>query len=279
MKQSHIQCGGNLLSLEKPLIAGILNVTPDSFFDGGKYLNNQQIIARAKQIVSEGADFIDIGAVSTRPGAKMPSEKEELNRLLPALEIIRKEFPEVIISVDTFRYEVAKQAIQNFGIQIINDISAGEYDTKMPELAAKEATPYIVMHKQGMPENMQNSPQYDEVVKELILYFSEKIKQFRLMGVADIIIDPGFGFGKTLAHNYSLMANLEQFQVLETPLLVGISRKSMIYKLLNSNPKNSLTGSTVLHKTALDKKADILRVHDVKEARETVEIFLELQKY
>ncbi len=279
MRPTHIQCNGNLLSIEKPLIAGILNVTPDSFFDGGQYTQKEAILKRADKIISEGADFIDIGAVSTRPGAKMPSEKEELARLLPALEIIRSKWEDVIISIDTFRAEVARQAVAEFNVQIINDISAGEYDPEMPKLMAELQTPYIIMHKQGMPENMQNSPKYNEIVKELIIYFSKKINKFRLMGISDIIIDPGFGFGKTLEHNYTLMENLEQFQVLECPILVGVSRKSMIYNLIGTTPETSLNGSTVLHKTALDKKADILRVHDVKEARQTIDIFLELKKH
>lgn len=279
MKPSHIQCGGRLLSLETPLVAGILNITPDSFYDGGRYNTSEALLSRCTQLIEEGADIIDIGAVSTRPGAAIPSEKEELFRLLPALELLRKQWPDMMISVDTFRSDVAKQAITEYGVQIINDISAGEYDAKMPEIAAQYLTPYIIMHKQGMPEDMQKSPQYEHVVKDLIQYFSEKIRQFRLMGVSDIIADPGFGFGKTLAHNYELLANLEQFEVLECPIMVGVSRKSMIYKLLGITPEDSLPASSVLHKTALDKKADILRVHDVKAARETVQLYTELQKY
>jgi dihydropteroate synthase len=279
MKQSYINCRGRLLHLNKPLIAGILNVTPDSFYDGGRYTSHEAIQAQCRKIIEQGADIIDVGAASSRPGAQMPSEKEEIKRLLPALEIIRDMFPDVIISIDTYRYETAKEALQHFDIDIINDISAGEEDPRLPDLAAEHSLPYIIMHKQGRPDNMQINPHYNNITKELIYYFSEKLKQFRQRGIQDIIIDPGFGFGKTLEHNYELLANLERFEVLDMPIMVGLSRKSMIYKYLNIRPEDSLTATGILNKTALDKQADILRVHDVKEAKQTVDLHIKLSQY
>jgi len=279
MKQSYIYCRGRLIELDRPLIAGILNVTPDSFYDGGRYTTEDAVKVQCRRIIEAGADIIDVGAASSRPGAQMPSEKEESKRLLSALEIIRKLYPDVVISIDTFRYETAKSALENFDIDIINDISAGEEDSRLPDLAAENNLPYIMMHKQGKPENMQVNPHYDTIVKELIYYFSQKLQQFRAKGIQDIIIDPGFGFGKTLRHNYELLANLERFDVLETPIMVGLSRKSMIYKLLNISSEDSLSATNVLHKTALDKHADILRVHDVKEAKQAIDLHIQLSQY
>ena len=249
---------------------GILNVTPDSFFDGGNYTDPEKIEQRIIQLIEEGADIIDIGAQSTRPGAIPVSEAEEWKRLLPALELVRDKFNHICFSLDTFRSTIAQKAVLEYGIGIINDISAGDMDTHMFETIKKLNIPYIIMHMQGTPETMQKAPYYDDVTLDIIKYFSEKTRKLFELGVNDIIIDPGFGFGKTLEHNYELLNNLEKFKIFDLPVLVGISRKSMIYKLLQTTPQQALNGTTVLNTVALLKGAQILRVHDVKEAKEAV---------
>ncbi|HSH50244.1 MAG TPA: dihydropteroate synthase [Bacteroidales bacterium] len=265
-----INCGGELLDLSNPRIMGILNITPDSFYDGGKYTTHTQIIDRAHQMINEGCDILDIGAYSSRPRAKNISEKEEIDRLSPIIELIRKHFPDIILSIDTFRAGVAEHVIQNFRVQIINDISAGDMDTRMFEVVAKHQVAYIMMHMQGTPQNMQKNPKYDNVVKEVIAYFAKKTEELKLLGIHDLIIDPGFGFGKTIEHNYQLLKHLNDFKIFELPILAGLSRKSMICKLLNCLPSKALTGTSVLNTLALTGGANILRVHDVKEAKETI---------
>jgi dihydropteroate synthase len=267
-----LQSNGKLLTIDKPMVMGIINVTSDSFFSGSRYRFSHSIARRAKQIMEEGGQIIDIGACSTRPGAKPVSEQEELKRLDKALSAIRKRYPETIVSVDTFRATVAKWAVKEYRVDIINDISAGQMDSKMFETIAELNVPYILMHMQGTPENMQHNPTYENVIRELVLFFNDKIEKLKQLNVKDIIIDPGFGFGKTIEHNYTILRNLETFKLLELPLLVGISRKSMIYKPLNAKPEHALNGTTVLNTYAVLKGASILRVHDVKETVETIKL-------
>jgi dihydropteroate synthase len=270
-----INCKGNLIDLLVPKVMGILNITPDSFFDGGNYTNYAAILNQVEKMLLEGATFIDIGAYSSKPGAKFVSEEEELARLLPVIELILAKFPETLISVDTFRSEVAKQAIAK-GAALINDISAGLLDDKMLETVAQLQVPYIMMHMKGNPQTMQSLANYEDVVKEVLFYFSERINAARSFGLNDIIVDPGFGFAKTLEHNYEIMQKLAYFSILELPILVGVSRKSMVYKLLESTPQEALNGTTVLNTVALQKGAAILRVHDVKEAVECIKIYQNL---
>ena len=271
-----INCRGNLLDLSVPKIAGILNVTPDSFYDGGNFLSEDTVIKRIEVLIREEADFIDIGAFSSRPGAELISEETEKKRLQFALEIIRKQYPDVILSVDTYRSEIAKFVVENFNVSIINDISGGNFDDNMFETIAKLQVPYICMHMQGTPEKMQNNPKYIDVVKELLKYFSEKIEHAKKVGINDFIADPGFGFGKTTEHNYQILKKLELFQMLERPVLVGLSRKSMIYKLNNETPQEALAGTVALNMVALQKGANIIRVHDVKEAKQLINVYLKL---
>ncbi|MGD0711649.1 MAG: dihydropteroate synthase [Bacteroidales bacterium] len=266
-----LNCGGTLLSLERPLVMGILNFTPDSFYDGAKHKNTNDVLKHVSQMLEEGADIIDIGAVSTKPGAKEITTDDEKNKLIPILKIIKKDFPNTIISIDTYRSEIAKAAV-DFGAHIINDISAGTFDKEMFKTISKIQVPYIIMHIQGTPLNMQENPVYNNVVKEVVFYLSVKVEELKRLGVNDIIIDPGFGFGKTVEHNYELLNNLEYFRIFELPLLVGFSRKSMINKVLNTTPSEALNGTTVLNTIALMNGANILRVHDVKEAVESVKI-------
>jgi len=269
-RKSTINCRGEFFDLSRPRIMGILNITPDSFYDGGKYTNHTHIVDHVQQMIKEGCDILDIGAYSSRPGAKEISEKEEINRLSPVLELLRKHFPNIIISTDTFRARVADHVIQNFQVEIINDISSGDLDLHMFDVIANHQVPYIMMHMQGTPQNMQKNPQYQNVVKEVIGYFAKKVNQLRLLGVHDLIIDPGFGFGKTVEHNYRLLRHLDDFKIFELPILAGLSRKSMICKYLNISPNEALNGTSVLNTLALLGGANILRVHDVKEAKETV---------
>jgi len=250
---------------------GILNVTEDSFFDGGKYSNENQIIERCKKMLEEGATIIDIGAQSSRPGATLISAEDELLKLLPIIKLLKTEIPEIIISIDTFWAKTAEQSIQA-GAHIINDISAGEMDENMINTIAQLQVPYIIMHMKGTPKNMQSNPTYSNVVAEIISYFKEKIKHLKAKGIEQIIIDPGFGFGKDLAHNYQILNELEQFNQFKIPVLVGTSRKSMIYKLLDTIPQNALNGTSITNTMALQKGASILRVHDVKEAMECIKI-------
>lgn len=271
-RKQNINCGGELLDLSEPKIMGILNVTPDSFYDGGKHSSMEEILNQLNKLIDEGCDIIDVGAYSSRPGAVDISIEEELKRLIPVLEIIRNDFPQRIVSVDTFRPEVAKKVVQDFNVNIINDISAGGLDHKMYETIAELNVPYVMMHMKGNPQNMQKNPQYENVVKEVIDYFSKKVEKLKLIGINDLIIDPGFGFGKTVEHNYQLLKHLDDFKIFELPILVGLSRKSMINKVLEISPKDALNGTTVLNTLALTGGANILRVHDVKEAKETIKI-------
>lgn len=274
MSSKIINIKGKLCDLSHPVVMGILNITPDSFFDGGKYFSeSDKIKARIDQILAEGGKIIDIGAYSSRPGADDVSEDEEYRRLARAFDVIAANYSDLTISVDTFRSGIARKAVLEFGADIINDISASEIDKNMFTTVAELNVPYILMHMQGRPADMQDSPTYADVVEDIVLYLSRKVMELRQLGVKDIIIDPGFGFGKTLEQNYALLNRLEAFDVFELPLLVGISRKSMIYKLLNKTPQESLNGTTVLNTLALTKGASILRVHDVKEAVECVTIF------
>ncbi|MET0760207.1 MAG: dihydropteroate synthase [Flavobacterium sp.] len=267
-----INCKGELIDLSTPKVMGILNVTPNSFFDGGKYKNESELLFRAEKMLNDGATFIDIGAYSSKPNAEFVSEEEEISRIIPMVDLILKQFPKTLISIDTFRSEVAKVCIEN-GAAIINDISAGNLDYKMLETIAKYNVPYIMMHMRGNPQTMQTLTNYDDIVKEMLFYFSEKVNKARSLGINDLIVDPGFGFAKTIEQNYEVLQNLELFQMLELPLLVGFSRKSMIYKPLLSNAEEALNGTTVLNTIALTKGAKILRVHDVKEAMECVTLF------
>ncbi|GEC79410.1 dihydropteroate synthase [Flavobacterium aquatile] len=272
-----INCNGKLIDLTTPKVMGILNCTPDSFYDGGKYKSESQFLSQVEKMLSDGTTFVDIGAYSSKPNAEFVSEEEELNRLLPVLELVLKSFPETIISVDTFRSKIAKKAIEN-GAAIINDISAGNLDENMLETVAKLQVPYIMMHMKGTPQTMQTLTQYDNICKEMLFYFSERVGKARRLGINDIIIDPGFGFAKTLEQNFEVMQKLELFQILELPLLVGVSRKSMIYKTLETTAENSLNGTTFLNAISLQKGANILRVHDVKEAVEGVKLFNKLNQ-
>lgn len=267
-----ITVGGRLLDLSQPQVMGILNVTPDSFYVGSRMQTEQDIANRARQIVDEGATMIDIGAYSSRPDAEHISSEEEIRRLRTGLEIVKKNHPEMIVSVDTFRADVAEECVLTYGVEMINDISGGEMDPRMFDVVSHLNVPYIMMHMQGTPQTMQMNPHYEQLLTDMFLYFSRKIDLLRQKGVKDIILDPGFGFGKTLTHNYEIMARLEEFQVFDLPLLVGVSRKSMIYKLLDITAEDALNGTVVLDTVALLKGATILRVHDVREAVETVKI-------
>ena len=268
----YINANGRLMDLSEPQVMGILNVTPDSFYAGSHGVTEGYIIDRIHQIMNEGASIIDIGACSTRPGADEVSMEEEMSRLRMGLELIRKHRPDAIVSVDTYRADVAKMCVEEYGAAIINDISAGQMDEQMFATIARLGIPYIIMHMKGTPKDMQVNPQYDHFLKEVFYYFSEKVQRLRDLGVKDIIIDPGFGFGKTLEHNYELMNHLEEFALFELPLLVGVSRKSMIYKHLGITPEEALNGTTTLNTIALLKGANILRVHDVREAMESIKI-------
>ena len=279
LQSKYINVNGSLLDLSTPCVMGILNVTPDSFYAGSRTQTEEEITRRVEQIITEGAAIIDIGAYSSRPKAENISSKEEMDRLRTGLEILRKTHPEAIISVDTFRADVARMCVEEYGVAIINDIAAGEMDKDMFRTVADLNVPYIMMHMQGTPQNMQQQPHYDNLLKEVFQYFASKVQQLRDLGVKDMILDPGFGFGKTVAHNYELLAQLEEFRIFELPLLVGVSRKSMIYRLLGTTPQEALNGTTVLDTICLLKGANILRVHDVREAVETVKIVEECTKY
>jgi len=258
-------------STENAIVMGILNITEDSFFDGGKYKTENKIINKCRKMLEEGAAIIDIGAQSSRPGAQVISAAEELIKLLPIIKLLKNRFPNIILSVDTYWAKVAEQCVKA-GADIINDISAGELDGKMVDTIAKLQVPYIIMHMQGTPINMQKNPTYTNITTEIISYFQQKIKQLQAKGIHDIIIDPGFGFGKTLAHNYQLLNELEEFKQFGIPVLVGTSRKSMIYKLLDNSAEKALNGTSITNTIALQKGANILRVHDVKEALECIKI-------
>ncbi len=277
-KKKSLCINGVLYDLSKPLVMGILNATPDSFYDGGRYPDAGSVIERVGQMVEEGACIIDVGGVSTRPGAVPVSEEEETRRLSWVMELVREKFPELIVSIDTFRSAVARKMVRDYGAGIINDVSSGSMDRKMAETIAGLNVPYIAMHMQGTPQNMQTAPQYDDPVNDILRYFAARTRELRNMGVADIIIDPGFGFGKTLDHNYILASRLEEFGMLGMPVMAGFSRKSMVCRLLRVNPAKALTGTIALNAIALLKGADILRVHDVREAVETITVVEQLKK-
>jgi dihydropteroate synthase len=270
-----IRYNGKLLDLATPKVMGILNVTPNSFFDGGRYKNEMELQLRIEKILSEGASIIDIGAYSSKPNADFVTQAEELARILPVVQLVLKINPNAIVSIDTFRAEVARVCIEN-GAAIINDISAGNLDEKMLETIAKYQVPYVMMHMKGTPQTMQTLTHYDNVIKEMLFYFSERVATARSFGINDFIVDPGFGFAKTRDQNYEILRQLEVFHVLELPILAGVSRKSMIYKTLETTAAEALNGTTVLNTVALTKGAKLLRVHDVKEAVECVALYNKL---
>ena len=267
---------GDLMNFSVPKIMGILNVTPDSFFDGGKYNSSYKILKQVEKMIISGADIIDVGGYSSRPGASDISINEELSRVIPVIKLIRKKFPNSLISIDTFRSKVANESIIS-GADIINDISGGSLDPKMFITAAKLKVPYILMHMKGNPRNMMKNSNYSEITYEVSKYFSEKIEKARIEGINDLIIDPGFGFSKTIEQNYELLSNLDFLKQFEKPILVGVSRKSMIYKIINSSPENALNGTSILHTILLLKGANILRTHDVKETFECIKIINQLK--
>lgn len=271
-KKQTINCSGNLLTISKPIVMGILNATPDSFYDGGRNNSISSALKKANEIISDGAKIIDIGSFSTRPNGELISEKEEAERLFPILKAIKKEFPNQIVSVDTFRSEIAQRSVEQFGADVINDISAGTFDVQMFSVIAKLNVPYVMMHLQGNIQNMHTQNSYIDMMQEIILFFAEKINILKSNGVKDIIIDPGFGFSKDLQQNYVLLQQLKKFSLFDELLLVGLSRKSMIYKKLDILPEESLNGTSVLNTIALLSGANILRVHDVKEAVEAIEL-------
>ena len=274
-QKSTLNCNGQLIDLSDPIIMGVLNVTPDSFFDGGNYEDAKALLQQVEKMILEGAAIIDIGGMSSRPGAELINVEEELNRVIPIIKKIKEHFPEIIISIDTVRSEVARQSVF-VGASIINDISAGSIDDEMFKTVAELNVPYILMHMQGKPDNMQENPDYQDVTKNVLDFFIKKVSELRALGVKDIILDPGFGFGKTIEHNYQLLQKFAIFKILDLPLLAGVSRKSMIYKTLNSTPQEALNGTTVLNTFALERGAKILRVHDVKEAKETITLWKQL---
>ena len=267
-----INCKGQLIDLSTPKIMGILNVTPNSFYDGGKFTLSENGLSQVGKMLDEGATFIDIGAYSSKPNSEFVSEEEERNRILPVVQGILNQFPDALLSIDTFRSGIAAVCIEN-GAAIINDISAGNLDEKMMEVVAKHNVPYIMMHLRGTPQTMQSQTNYENIIKEMLFYFSEKVNKARSLGINDLIIDPGFGFAKTLEQNYEVLQNFECFKILDLPILAGISRKSMVYKPLGLTANEALNGTTVLNTIAVSKGANILRVHDVKEAVECVTLF------
>ena len=276
-RNSALHLGEKEVDLSIPVVAGIVNITPDSFFDGGKMDDEATMLKAVEKMVAEGAGIVDVGAVSTRPGSKNVSTKEELARLLPAVQAIHKAFPDIALSIDTFRSWVAVRVIDEVGPIIINDISGGTLDSNMFETVAKLQVPYILSHIKGTPLNMQDEPQYDDLIREVAQYFAERVKKLNKLGVKEVILDPGFGFGKTLDHNYELLNKLDAFKVYQLPVMVGLSRKSMIWKALDATPETALNGTSVANTLALMGGADILRVHDVKEAVEAVKIFCEIK--
>jgi len=266
-----INCNGNLIELSRPSIMGIINLTPDSFYDGGRLKDSSDVLRQAEEMLTQGATFLDMGGYSSRPGASDVQSGEEIRRVIPAIRAVAGEFPEAVISVDTFRSEVAQAAVEE-GAALINDISGGEMDEKMLETAGNLSVPYICMHMRGTPATMSSMTDYQDITHDLISYFSDKIGQANKAGINDLILDPGFGFAKTRGQNFKLLDELTHLKVLEKPVLVGVSRKSMVYKTLDTDPESALNGTTVLHTVALLKGADILRVHDVKEAVECVRL-------
>jgi dihydropteroate synthase len=275
-KPRYINAGGKLLDLKIPKVMGILNITPDSFYKRSRFTTESELLGAAVKMLEEGADILDVGGYSSRPGAPNISKKEEAGRVLTGIKIISRELPEAIISVDTFIAEIAKEAVLECGAHIINDISGGELDKEMFSVVAKLNVPYVMMHMKGDPQSMQENPVYDDVVADILKWFGERIYKLQSAGLKDIIIDPGFGFGKTIEHNFDLLQRLGDFSIAGLPLLVGVSRKSMIWKTLGITADEALNGTTALNSIALAKGADILRVHDVKEAVEVVQLFTKL---
>jgi len=267
-----INVRGQIIDLSVPRVMGVLNITPDSFYKGSRLGNETEILNRASEMLQSGADILDVGGYSSRPGADDITEKAELERVSGALSILRREFPSAILSLDTYRSSIADIGIREYGVDIINDISGGSLDNEMFGIIAEHNVPYVIMHMKGNPQNMQNNPVYEDIMTEIIKWFSEKKQELVLRGVKDIIIDPGFGFGKTVEHNFILLNNLERFSILDLPVLAGLSRKSMIWKTLGIRPEESLNGTTVLNTIALMKGISILRVHDVAEAVEAVRL-------
>ena len=274
--QTTLNCNGTLVDISSPIVMGILNVTPDSFYDGGRYQQQDALLQRVDQLLEEGATIIDVGGMSSRPGAKIITVEEELQRVLPTIEVILKRHPKALISIDTVQSVVAHQAIQ-IGAVLINDISAGQIDPQLYEKVTQSNVPYVLMHMQGRPSTMQEQPEYEDVNLEILDFFIQEIGKLRALGVKDIIIDPGFGFGKSISHNFQILKNLHIFKILDVPIMVGLSRKSMIYKSLHIQPEEALNGTSVLHLAALQQGASILRVHDVKEAVETITLYKLLQ--
>lgn len=276
-KKKSIRFRDEIFVMEKPIVMGILNVTPDSFYDGGKYSSEMEIVSAVEKMILDGATIIDVGAVSTRPDSIQINSEEEIKRLKPAFSILQKMFPDTWFSLDTYRSNVAKMAVEEYGFGMINDISAGKFDNKMFTVISGLKIPYIIMHMQGTPENMQHNPVYSKITPEIISNFSEILNELKQLGVNDVLIDPGFGFGKTIEHNYKLLKELTAFKIFELPIVVGVSRKSMIYKLLQCSADDALNGTSIVNTLALINGADILRVHDVKQAVEALKI-VELYK-
>lgn len=278
-KPRYINTGGKLLDLEVPKVMGIINITPDSFYKGSRYLTEKDILTVAVKMAEEGADILDIGGYSSRPGAEDISQQEEEMRTLTAIKLISRELPDMVLSVDTFRSQIAQQAVTECGAHIINDISGGDGDDKMFSVVEKLNVPYIMMHMKGTPSTMQNNPVYDDIVADILRWFGPRIYRLQTAGVKDLIIDPGFGFGKTIDHNFELLRRIGDFAIAGLPLLVGVSRKSMIWKTLRITADEALNGTTVLNAVALANGADILRVHDVKEAVQAVQLFRKLNEF
>ncbi len=276
-RKNMINLGGRLIDFTQPVVMGIINVTPDSFFDNGKMTDKKVLLSAVEKMIGEGVTFLDVGGISTKPGAALVSTKTELDRLLPAVHAIRKNFPEIPLSIDTFRSWVAVRVIDEIGPVIVNDISGGSLDSKMFETIGKMNVPYVLTHIQGTPQDMQDNPEYNDVVRDISAWLSDRVKLLTKFGVKDIIIDPGFGFGKNLQHNYDLLNRLDSFKVFQLPVMVGLSRKTMIWKLLQIEPADALNGTTVVNTMALLGGADILRVHDVNEAMEAIQIFKALK--
>ena len=270
-----ISYNGKILNLTTPVVMGILNVTPDSFYEKSRVVDINDAVSKTGSMIEDGAQIIDIGGMSSRPGSEFITLEEELSRVIPVIKEVRKAFPDIFISVDTFRMEVAKQS-EGEGTDIVNDISAGSLDPSLPEFVAEKKLPYIFMHMLGKPKTMQENPAYDDVVSDILKYMINKIRYFRSIGIEQIIADPGFGFGKRIEDNYSLLNNLEVFRIAEVPVLAGLSRKSMLYRFLNITPEESLNATTAMHVVALQKGAKVLRVHDVKEAVEVVRLLKKL---
>ncbi|MEN9443899.1 MAG: putative dihydropteroate synthase [Bacteroidota bacterium] len=276
-RRTSINCGGRLIRFDKTIVMGILNITPDSFYKGSRYNTPDALLHSATQMLVAGAEILDIGAYSSRPGAEDISPKKEWERLEPALDSIRTKFPDAIISLDTFRAEIAQKAVYQYDVNIINDISAGNNDPEMFPAIASLRIPYILMHMQGTPQNMQQHTQYTDIMQQIVGYFAKKIQQLRALGVHDLIIDPGFGFSKTVEQNYHILSKLTELSIFEEPILVGMSRKSMIYKTLNTSPEESLSGTIVLQTLAIQKGASIIRTHDVKQTTESIKLIQKLE--